>query len=140
MESVRVDKWLWAVRIFKSRTLATKMVKTGRVKINEGKIKPSSTVQKGDHVQVTKNGYNFEFLVKDVLGKRVGAPLAVNYYVDLTPEEELQKYKDDYIGKAPVERREKGTGRPTKRERRTIDEYKDNLYEHPLFQDFFDET
>lgn len=140
MESVRVDKWLWAVRIFKSRTLATKMVKSGKVKINQEKIKASSNVQVGDHILVSKNGYNFEFLVKGILGKRVGAPIAVEYYEDLTPESELQKFKDGYIGKAPVENREKGAGRPTKKDRREIDGYKGNLYEHPLFEDFFDES
>lgn len=140
MESVRVDKWLWAVRIFKSRTLATKMVKSGRVRINDGRIKPSSTVQVDDKVQVSKNGYNFEFLVKGILGKRVGAPLAIDYYEDLTPESELQKFKDEYIGKAPVENREKGAGRPTKKERREIDDYKGNLFDHPLLEDFFDES
>ncbi len=140
MDKVRVDKWLWAVRIFKSRTLATKMVKSGKVSVNEDKVKPSSIVQTGDKVNVSKNGYNFTFLVKEVLSKRVGAPLAVKYYEDLTPAEELQKFKDNYIGKGAVEFREKGAGRPTKKQRRTIDEYKDNVYDHPMFEDFFEES
>lgn len=124
LEKVRIDKWLWAVRIFKSRTLATDACKSGKVKMNEVNLKPSYLIQRGDVVQVRKEGFNLTFKVVDLLAKRVGAPQAVLCYENLTPEEELNKFKDWYVGKAASERREKGAGRPTKRERREIDRFK----------------
>lgn len=128
MEKVRVDKWLWSVRIFKSRTLATNYCKTGRVTINGTKAKPSSMVSQGDRLVVDKNGYKFQFAVLKLLAKRVGAPIAVLAYNDLTPEEELNKYESWFVGKAQPEVRDKGSGRPTKRDRRDLDIYKTGFY------------
>ncbi|MEO0733938.1 MAG: RNA-binding S4 domain-containing protein [Bacteroidota bacterium] len=125
MDKVRVDKWLWAVRIFKSRTLAGDTVRQGKVRINAKVVKPSTPVVAGDRVQVQKNGFNLEYEVVKLLEKRVGAPIAATAYVDHTPQEELNKFKDWFIGKAGSEFREKGSGRPTKRERRVIDRFKD---------------
>jgi ribosome-associated heat shock protein Hsp15 len=126
LKKVRIDKWLWSVRIFKSRTLATDACKSGKVKIDDVNVKPSYLVQRDEHVVVQKNGFRFQFKVVDLIQKRVSAPLAQACYEDLTPEEELNKYKDWYIGKGASEKREKGAGRPTKRERRLIDRFKDN--------------
>ena len=126
LEKVRIDKWLWAVRIFKSRTLATDSCKSGKVKMNEQNLKPSYLIQRDDVVQVRKEGFDLTFKVIDLLDKRVGAPRAVLCYENLTSEEELNKFKDWYIGKGSAERREKGAGRPTKRERREIDRFKDH--------------
>ena len=78
---------------------------------------------------VKKGGFNLEFLVKKLIEKRVGAALAQECYDNLTPQEELDKYKDWFIGKAGSEQRERGAGRPTKRERREIDEYKEAWFE-----------
>ena len=125
MEKVRIDKWLWAVRIFKSRTLSGDVVRANKVKINGSTVKPSTTVSVGDNVSVVRNGFNMEYEVLKILEKRVGAPIAVTAYRDLTPEEELTKYKDWFVGRKGTEFREKGTGRPTKRERRDIDSFKD---------------
>lgn len=125
MDKVRIDKWLWAVRIFKSRTLATDACKSSKVKVNETNVKPSFSVQRGDTVQVKKNGFDLTYKVVDLLAKRVGAPLAVKCYEDLTPAEELNKYENWFVGKSSPERREKGTGRPTKRDRRKIERFKD---------------
>lgn len=125
MDKVRIDKWLWAVRIFKSRTLSGDQVRAGRVRINGEAIKPSSSVAVGDRVQVQKNGFNLEYEVLKLIDKRVGAPIAVTCYEDHTPQEELDKFKDWFIGKAGGEFREKGTGRPTKRDRRTISRFKE---------------
>lgn len=127
-EKVRIDKWLWAVRIFKSRTMATNACKTGKIKISDNNVKPSYLVTVGEEVFVKKNGFNLHFLVKDIIKKRVSATLAAPCYEDLTPEEEKNKYKNWYVGKAAAEVREKGLGRPTKRERREIDEYKGEVY------------
>ena len=129
MDKVRIDKWLWSVRIFKSRTLATEACKSGKVKIGESNAKPSESITVGQTVYVKKEGFNLEFLVKKLIEKRVGAPLAVECYENLTPEEELNKYKDWFIGKASAEQRDRGAGRPTKRDRRDLDEYKDWWYE-----------
>ncbi len=125
MDKVRIDKWLWSVRIFKSRTISTEACKSNKVKINEEGIKPSTSVEVGNLVEVRKNGFIFNYKVLKLISKRVSATLAQPCYEDLTPEEELNKYKDWYVGKAQAERREKGAGRPTKRERRDIDRYKE---------------
>ncbi|MCB0631143.1 MAG: RNA-binding S4 domain-containing protein [Saprospiraceae bacterium] len=124
LDKVRIDKWLWSVRIFKSRTLATDACKSGKVKIAGVNIKPSYLLQRDEIVQVHKNGFNLQFKVLDLIQKRVAAPLAQTCYEDLTPEEELNKYNDWYVGKGAAEKREKGAGRPTKKERRSIDRFK----------------
>ena len=130
LEKVRIDKWLWSVRIFKTRSLAAKVIKSGKVRLDDKILKPSSLVQVGDKILVAKNGFNFEFEILDLIQKRVGAPIAQKCYIDHTPEEELNKFNDWYVGKRGVEVREKGTGRPTKRERREIDDFKDReLYD-----------
>lgn len=128
LDKVRIDKWLWSVRIFKSRTLATDACKSGKVKIGGANMKPSYMLQRDEIVQVHKNGFHFQFKVLDLIQKRVGAPLAQACYEDLTPEEELNKYKDWYVGKGAAEKREKGTGRPTKKERRSIERFKRDDY------------
>lgn len=128
MSKVRVDKWLWSVRIFKSRTLATDQCKSGKVTVQNQKVKASGTVSVGDMVGVQKNGYNFTFKVLKLLEKRVGAPIAQEAYEDLTPEEELNKYENWFIGKGKAEVRDRGAGRPTKKHRREIDEFKGDYY------------
>lgn len=126
LEKVRVDKWLWAVRIFKSRTIATAACKGNKVMLGESTLKPSSTVQRGMILKVKKEGYNMTYKVVDLLEKRVSAVVAEPCYENLTPEEELNKFKDWYLfNKGSLEVREKGTGRPTKRDRRDIDKFKE---------------
>jgi len=127
-DKVRIDKWLWSVRIFKSRTLATTACKSGRVKIGETTLKASYLLSGNEHIHVRKGGYLFEFKVVKLISKRVSATLAQPCYEDLTPEDELNKYNTWYIGKASAEKREKGAGRPTKRERRDLEEFKDDRY------------
>jgi len=124
MNKVRIDKWLWSVRIFKSRTKATDACKSGRVQIAEKNVKASYLVEPGQTIHLHKNGFNLIFKVKEIIKSRVSATLAEPCYDNLTPEEELNKFKSWYIGKAGPERREKGAGRPTKKERRIIDEFK----------------
>lgn len=128
VEKVRVDKWLWSVRIFKSRTMATDACKSGKVKIDEVAVKPAYQLERGETVVVRKNGFNFVFKVVDLIKKRVGAPIAQACYEDLTPEEELNKYNDWYVGKKGTEKRQKGAGRPTKKERREIERFKRKFY------------
>lgn len=128
MEKVRIDKWLWSVRIFKSRTIATDACKEGKVKLNGISAKSSQLIQVGDQVEVKKEGFNMQYKVLNLIEKRVGAPIAQACYEDLTPAEELNKYKDWFVGKAGAEYREKGAGRPTKKERRVIDDFKDHTF------------
>lgn len=128
-EKVRIDKWLWGVRIFKSRSIATDACKRGKVVIDEKQVKPSYLVQRGEIVQVKKNGFTYTFRVVDLISKRVSASLAQPCYENLTPEEELNKFNDWFVGKGRTEFREKGAGRPTKRERREIDRYKTEWFD-----------
>ena len=128
LEKVRIDKWLWRVRIFKTRTMASTHVKNGRVKVNDKTVKPSYQLQRGETVVVNKNGFNFTFEVVDLIQKRVGAPIAQKCYIDHTPEDELNKYSDWFVGKRGVEARQKGAGRPTKKERREIDDFKQERF------------
>ncbi|MEN0048311.1 MAG: RNA-binding S4 domain-containing protein [Bacteroidota bacterium] len=125
LKKVRIDKWLWSVRIFKTRTLATNSCKSGKVKIDGENVKPSYLVQRDEIVQVRKEGFDLQFKVIDLIEKRVGAPIAQKCYENQTSEEELNKYKDWFVGKGRPEVREKGAGRPTKKDRRQIEEFKD---------------
>ncbi len=125
MEKVRVDKWLWAVRIFKSRTLASDAVKDNKVKVNDELVKSSFQVQRGDTIGVKKDGFNLMYKVLDLIEMRVGAPIAQACYENLTPESELKKFDSWYVAQAGKELRDKGTGRPTKRDRRDIDRVKE---------------
>ena len=124
LDKVRIDKWLWSVRIFKSRTIAGASVRDGKVRVNDKIVKASSNVGRGDTIVVKKNGINYTFKVLDLVSTRVGAPIAVKCYSDLTPEAELRKFDDWFVGKTGAEYREKGLGRPTKRDRRDIDGFK----------------
>lgn len=128
MEKVRIDKWLWSVRIFKSRTIATDACKEGKVKFNGVTAKSSQLIQVGDQLEVKKEGFNMQYKVLNLIEKRVAAPIAQACYQDLTPEEELNKFKEWFVGKAGAEFRERGAGRPTKKERRVIDDFKDHTF------------
>jgi ribosome-associated heat shock protein Hsp15 len=126
MAKVRVDKWLWSVRIFKSRTMATDCCKEGKVRVAGVQVKPSFLVGENEEVTVKKDGFNFQYKVIACIDKRVGAPIAALAFEDVTPEEEKNKFQAWFsaaTGRNEV--RERGTGRPTKRERRDIDGFKD---------------
>lgn len=122
---VRIDKYLWAIRVFKTRTEATEAGSGGKVKIGGVNAKPSKDVRPGDIINVRKGAVNYTFRVIDGLDKRVGAKLVPDYAENLTPEEELQKLR------APVETffvtRDRGAGRPTKKDRRDIEQLWDTL-------------
>ncbi len=124
MDKVRIDKWLWSVRIFKSRTIASDACREGKVKVNGELAKASHVIQPGDRLEVKKEGFQMQYKVLGLIEKRVSAPLAQACYEDLTPAEELNKFKDWFVGKAGAEYREKGAGRPTKKERREIEVFK----------------
>lgn len=135
IEKMRIDKWIWSVRLYKSRTIAADACKTGKVKLNGNNAKPAAMVVEGDKIELKKNGFSLTFDVKKLLKSRVGAAIAVECYENTTPLEELNKYKNWFIGKTGSELRERGAGRPTKKERREIDEFKDESFDF----DWFDE-
>lgn len=119
MESVRIDKFLWAIRVFKTRCEAAEACKGNRVKVNDADAKPSRDVKVGDVITVRKAAVYYKWKVLGLIENRVGAQLVPQYAENQTPQEELDKLK------APVEtffvKRDRGTGRPTKKDRRTID-------------------
>ena len=120
---MRIDKFLWCTRYFKTRSLATTACKKGAVKINSEPAKPSREVFPMDTIQVRKNQINYSLKVNDIPQNRVGAKLVDIYRTDTTPKEafeakELLKYSKDYY-------RKKGLGRPTKKDRRDIDDFYD---------------
>ncbi len=129
IEKLRVDKWLWSVRIFKSRSIASDACKSNKVILGDKILRPSYLIQVGDLLYVKKNGFTYEIQVDKLIAKRVSAPLAQECYTDLTSAEELNKYESWFVGKGRSEIREKGAGRPTKRERRTISDFKDDMFE-----------
>ncbi len=124
-EKVRIDKYLWAIRIFKSRTIATEACKEGKVRMRNEPVKASALITIGDVIDVQKDGFKLTYKVVQLIEKRVSPLLAKPCYEDLTPEEEINKYKSWFIGKGGPERRERGAGRPTKRDRREIDDFKE---------------
>ena len=117
--SIRIDKFLWSVRVYATRSLATEECKKGRVAIGGMEVKPSRVVKTGDIILVRKNPVTYSYRVIGLLGKRVGAKLVPDYLEDITPAEELLKLGADYGGALFL--RDRGTGRPTKKERRDID-------------------
>ena len=121
---MRVDKFLWCVRYFKTRSIATDACKQGKVRINDQIVKPSREVYPSDKLMVRKDQINYEIEILDLPPSRVGAKLVGLYINDITPKEALEKldllkYSQDFY-------RKKGTGRPTKKDRRDIDEWVDS--------------
>lgn len=118
---MRIDKYLWCTRYFKTRNIATTACKKGHVKVNGAVVKPSREVYPTDKIEVRKNQVIYQLTINDIPPNRVGAKLVDIYRVDTTPKEafesqELLKYSKDYY-------RKKGTGRPTKKDRRDIEDY-----------------
>lgn len=116
---LRIDKFLWAVRIFKTRSLATKACQSGKVKLNDVVVKPSRSVAINDIITLRRGPVLWSFRIKDLLKSRVGAKLVPDYLENLTPEEELIKLHRAQSNRALY--REKGSGRPTKKERRDLE-------------------
>ena len=117
-EPVRIDKWLWAVRVFKTRTIATEECSKGRITINGTPVKASHIVKPGEIIVVRKPPLVHTFKVLGILKNRVSAQLAKNYSEDLTPEDELVKRE---MARLTMNfQREPGAGRPTKKDRREI--------------------
>jgi ribosome-associated heat shock protein Hsp15 len=124
-DKIRIDKYLWAIRIYKTRSIATAACRDGKVRMGGEPVKSSHMISAGDVIDVLKSGFRMKYKAVKLIEKRVSPLLAKECYEDQTPAEELQKYKSWFIGKAAPERRERGAGRPTKKERREIDAHKD---------------
>lgn len=121
LSKCRIDKWLWAVRLYKTRSIAAEAVKTGKVKVNGASVKPAFEVFEGLVITIPNGVVRYQFKVLGIIEKRVSAVLARNYCADVTPEEE--KMKLTHLEFMPTAFRDKGTGRPTKKERRDLDEW-----------------
>ena len=114
----RIDKYLWAVRLFKTRSLAAEQCKTQKVLVNQEVVKASRELKPGDLIQVKKNTAIFSYRVLNLLENRVGAPLVKDYLEDITPEAELEKYKTYQL--AQREYRDFNLGKPSKSDRRKL--------------------
>ena len=121
--TTRIDKWLWAVRIFKTRSLASDACAGGKIKIDGTAVKASRNIVQNDIVQVRKGVVKYLYKVLKIAEKRMGAKLVQDFLEDMTPEEELAKLQSAH--KQPIQTREKGQGRPTKKERRVMDKMRD---------------
>jgi ribosome-associated heat shock protein Hsp15 len=125
LEKLRIDKYLWSIRLFKTRSLATDACRAGRVKLDGQNIKPSYLVKIGETFTIQKGIERKVIKVVDLLERRVDAKTAALFYEDLTPIEETHAYKS--VFHAPILRRDRGAGRPTKRDRREIDDLQHRL-------------
>lgn len=117
----RIDKFIWSVRLFKTRSIAAEAVKKGRVLINEEVVKTSKSVKVNDIVAIKKSGILFQYKVLELNEKRVGAKLVDTFIVNITPSEEIEKYKTIQANQQYY--RHQGSGRPTKKDRREIDDF-----------------
>ena len=121
-KQIRVDKFLWAVRIYKTRSIAADECRKGRITINDIQVKPSRNVEQGEIMTVKKPPVYYKYRIINVIENRTSAKLVGQFIDDITPEEEKQKL--DFSMKGGTFYRDKGTGRPTKKERRVIDRFK----------------
>lgn len=126
MNEVRIDKWLWAVRVFKTRTVATEACKKGRVMMGGVAVKPSRTVKVGDIISVRKSPVTYSFKVLALTANRVGAKLVPDYMSNITPQSELDLL--DIVKISGFVDRRKGLGRPTKREGRELAKFTEDSF------------
>lgn len=133
MTEVRIDKYLWSIRVYKTRTEATTACNGGKVRLNGADTKPSKPVKVGDTIVVRKGPVTYTFKVLQLIDKRQGAKLVPQYAENLTPEEEMARLH------APVEtfflKRDRGAGRPTKKDRRQMDDLWEFLSDVPDFDE-----
>ena len=133
---MRIDKFLWSVRFYKTRTIATEDIKKNRVSIGENPVKASKEVKAGDVIKIRKNQIEYKIKVLDIPKSRVGAKLVPLYVVDMTEKDQydilkMRKESQDYY-------RQKGIGRPTKKDRRDMDDYVDDDAPNDMESDDWD--
>lgn len=124
MEEARIDKWLWAARVYKTRTIAVEAIKNSRVTIGGVNVKPSRTIKAGDIIDVKKPPITYTFRVLKPIEQRVGAKLLPDIYENITAPEQYELLELSKI--SGFVDRARGTGRPTKKERRSLDEWFSN--------------
>ncbi|NOX86201.1 MAG: RNA-binding S4 domain-containing protein [Chlorobi bacterium] len=122
MTTVRIDKWLWAVRVFKTRNQAADACRGGKVKVDGQKVKPSKEVKEGDVVEIQQGIFKKKLQIKKATKNRVSAKFVPDLAEDLTPAEEYEKMQ--LLRQLNYEKRDRGAGRPTKKERRKIERLK----------------
>ena len=137
MAEARIDKWMWAARIFKTRTIAAEACKKGRISINGSQVKPARMVKPGDVVQVRKPPVTYSFKVLQAIEKRVGAKLVPEIMDNVTTPDQYELLEMSKI--SGFVDRARGTGRPTKKERRDLDEFFMPEYLDDFDFDFDDE-
>lgn len=125
-EGIRIDKWLWAVRLFKTRSQASEACRSSRVTMDDQPVKPSREIHVGDEIRIRLDLLVRTVKVKRLLKNRVGAKLVEIYLEDKTPQEEYDRVKK--INEVNFERRDRGVGRPTKKERRLIEKLKKSKF------------
>jgi len=133
----RIDKWLWAMRVFKTRSIATDACKKGRVMMGGVAVKPSRTVKVGDVVDVRKPPITYTFRVKALAPNRLGAKLVPDYLENITPQSQYELLEMTRIS-GFVDRR-KGLGRPTKRDSREMARFREDTYADTYYLDFEDD-
>ena len=126
-EEARIDKWLWAARIYKTRSIATDACRNGRVTLGGGRLKPSRTVKAGDIIEVRKPPVTYTFRIKQPIERRVGAKILPDILEDLTPQQQYELLEMNRI--SGFAGRAKGTGRPTKKDRRELERFTTEPYE-----------
>ena len=134
MSEARIDKWLWAARIYKTRSMAAAACKKGQISMGGAQLKPSRTVKPGDVVSVRKPPVTYSFKVKQAIEKRVGAKLIPDILENVTPPEQYELLEMNRI--SGFVNRAKGTGRPTKKDRRELEEFTAPEYLDDLLFDF----
>lgn len=137
MTEERIDKWLWAMRVFKTRTIATDACKKGRVSMGGTNVKPSRCVKPGDIIDVRKPPITYTFRVKALSPGRLGARLVPDYLENITPQAQYDLLEMTRIS-GFVDRR-KGLGRPTKRDSREMSKFREDTYADNFFLDFEDD-
>ncbi|MGM9828380.1 MAG: RNA-binding S4 domain-containing protein [Muribaculaceae bacterium] len=136
----RIDKWLWAMRVFKTRTLATDQCKKGRVSVGPGDgvvVKPSRTIKPGDIIHVRKPPVQYSFRVLKLASNRLGAKLVPEYLENITPKEQYDLL--DVVRISGFVDRRKGLGRPTKREGRELSRFTEEAFDNNWFMDWDDD-
>ena len=136
-EQARIDKWLWAVRIYKTRSIAAEACKKGHISIGERSVKPAHLVKVGDIVKVKKSPITYSFRVLKAAESRVGAKLVPELMENITPQEQYEILEMSKI--SGFTDRMRGTGRPTKKERREIDRFSEEVYDIDIEEFDFDE-
>ena len=128
--SLRIDKYVWFVRLAKTRTLAIEQIQKGRIKLNDANVKPSKEIKIGDTVSIVKNNAVFSYKVKDLLDRRIGAKLVSDYLIDITDPMEVEKFKTYQAAQSVY--REYGTGRPSRKDRDRMDSFFEWLEEEDV--------